>query len=101
MKKDRVLLVAEAAALLGVQPSTIYQWAHKQKRGWVGGVKVYKNDKGDGKLYVRRSDCEKFLSQYRAEGLALPDYIDPDSPWMDDPGDLPVDIVTTEPKGGE
>lgn len=92
MKKDNILLVKEAAQLIGIEPATVYQWAHKQKRGWTGGCPVYKA--GDGKLYLRRSEAEKYAAQFRPEKIVLPDYEDPDSPWADD-------VVAPEPKGGE
>lgn len=82
MKKDTILLVEEAADLIGIKPATVYQWMHKQKRGWIGGVKVHKA--GDGKLYLRRSEAEKYAAEFRPERITQPEYEDPDSPWMDE-----------------
>lgn len=82
MKKDTIMLVDEAAELIGIKPATVYQWAHKQKRGWQGGCPVYKA--GDGKLYLRRSEAEKYAAQYRPEKIPMPDYEDPESPWIDE-----------------
>ena len=82
MKRDSILLVNEAAELIGIKPSTIYQWAHKQKRGWVGGCPVYKA--GDGKLYLRRSEAEKFALTFRPEKTSMPE-VDDESPWDDEP----------------
>ena len=99
MQKDTIMLVEEAAAVIGIQPSTIYQWAHKQKRGWTGGVKVHKA--GDGKLYLRRSEAEKYAAQYRPEKIAQPDYDDPDSPWMDEAAaSAKLAGAQDRPKGG-
>lgn len=99
MKKDTILLVEEAAALIGIKPSTIYQWQHKQKRGWIGGVRVHKA--GDGKLYLRRSEAEKYAAEFRPERIAQPEYDDPDSPWMDEavPELSPAGADESEPKG--
>ena len=104
MKKDTILLVEEAADLIGIKPSTVYQWAHKQKRGWIGGVKVHKA--GDGKLYLRRSEAEKYAAEFRPERITQPEYEDPDSPWMDEAAPasfpLPGDADTeSDPRGGE
>ena len=93
MKRDTILLVEEAAALIGIKPSTIYQWQHKQKRGWVGGVRVHKA--GDGKLYLRRSEAEKYAAQFRPDRIAQPEYDDPDSPWLDEA------VASAELAGGE
>lgn len=83
MRKDRILLVDEAAKLIGVSKSTIYQWSCAQRKGQNKGCKVYRA--GDGTLYLRKSEAIRYAANYRPEAIQLPDWDDPDSPWLDEP----------------
>ena len=52
---DRLLDVHEAAALLGLKPSTLYQWAYQRR------VPVVKLFGARGALRFRLSDIEKLI----------------------------------------
>lgn len=52
---ERLLDVREAAALLGLKPATLYQWAYKRR------VPVVKLFGARGALRFRLSDIEKLI----------------------------------------
>lgn len=54
-REERLLDVQEAAALLGVRPATLYQWAYKRK------LPVVKLFGPRGALRFRLSDLEKLI----------------------------------------
>jgi len=51
---DRLLKVAEAAAILGVKPSTLYDWAYQRR---IPSVKLF-----DKALRFKQSDLEKLIN---------------------------------------
>lgn len=55
-KPDRLLDVREAAALLGLKPATLYQWAYKRR------VPVVKLFGLRGALRFRLSDVEQLIN---------------------------------------
>jgi excisionase family DNA binding protein len=54
---DRLLDVREAAAMLGVKPATLYQWAYQRR------IPVVKLFGPRGALRFRRSDIEALIAR--------------------------------------
>jgi excisionase family DNA binding protein len=63
---DRLLNVTEAAAMLGLKPSTLYQWAYERR---IAHVKM------GGALRFRLSALEKLIA--KSEVPALKAHTDP------------------------
>lgn len=57
---DRLLNVREAAAMLGLKPATLYQWAYERR---IGHVKL------GGALRFRLSAIEKLITQSEVRPL--------------------------------
>lgn len=57
---DRLLNVTEAAAMLGLKPSTLYQWAYERR---IAHVKM------GGALRFRLSALEKLISKSEVPAL--------------------------------
>jgi excisionase family DNA binding protein len=64
---DRLLNVTEAAAMLGLKPSTLYQWAYERRIAYV---------KMGGALRFRLSTLEKLIA--KSEVPPLRALADPD-----------------------
>ena len=60
---DRLLDVNEAAAMLGLRPATLYQWAYRRR------VPVVKLSGKRGPLRFRLSDLARFITQHTQPAL--------------------------------
>ncbi len=58
---DRLLDVKEAASLLGLKPTTLYQWGHERR---LRTVKLF-----NGALRFRESDIEKLIAKSERPAL--------------------------------
>jgi excisionase family DNA binding protein len=63
---DRLLKVDEAAAMLGLTPATLYQWAYERR------IPVVKPNGPRGPLRFRLSTLQRLIAEWERPALGTP-----------------------------